>query len=596
MAEIILNRATYIEFPNNPEINVRNVQIESGSLLLEEMLCEGNIVFGETIATRFEATVYNLIDVSGLKIKVYQTDTSGNNRRNLFEGYVDSCKQDKNGYYRKLVAYDAFYSIGNANVAGWWAHFWSNRESAPLKELRESLCDWVGLSYDSYATLHNDGFVCTKTATLSSVSFNTMLFWICEIQCVIPHIDRDGILRFISFNTRPNLDISNAYDKGSSEFEGFTTALIDTVELYDYDNNLVATTNKTGAIPSKNIYTIKDNSLLFSLVDDELNASATEFVLSYLAQIRQIRYTPCDINMIVSDLDIEVGDYIQVGDTASIVLQNTLSGSLLIDQEIQASGNEYLQDSSKTLTAEYLSIQKKTEELKDEIITDDLLNYSHTNKEVYTIDDVVTPIINLEIDMPKSSNLVFLATVNLEVTRTETRGVRKPIFINGTECEMMYEEKVPVVVETFFEWNGAEILTNKPTETYSEDGKHLMNLMFFSIGGREMGNKVSFRVFLKTSHGRVYIGENQVNATIISKGSSVGNLPWDGTIKVEEKVSTVNLGKFTSRISEFTGTATNESQTPTASPEDVEIIGSINIRKPQIRIGDIDDSVEPTTT
>lgn len=596
MAEIILNRATYIEFPNNPEINVRKLQIESGSLLLEEMICDGNIVFGETIATRFEATIYNLVDVSGLKIKVYQTDITGNYRRNLFEGYVDSCKQDRNGYYRKLVAYDAFYSIGNANVAGWWSHFWSSRESATLKELRESLCDWVNIPYDDYVTLHNDGFICTKTATLSSVSFNTMLFWICEIQCVLPHIDRDGILRFISLNSRPNLDISNSYERGSSEFEGFTTALIDTVELYDYDSNLVATTNTTGAVQSKNIYAIKNNALLYSLVDDELNASATEFVLSYLTQIGHIRYTPCDINMIVSDLDIEVGDYIQIGDTTSIVLQNTLSGSLLIEQEIRASGNEYLQDSSKTSTAEFLSIQKKTDELKDEIITDDLLNYSHTNKETYNIAGVVTPIISLEIDMPKSSNLVFLATVNLDVTSTETREVRRPIFINGTECEMMYEEKVPVIVEAFFEWNGAEILTNKPTETYSEDGKHLMNLMFFSIGGREIGNKVSFRVFLKTSHGRVYIGENQVNATVISKGSSVGNLPWDGTIKVEEEIHAVKLGKFTSRIGTITDNVTAEEHIPTTSPDDVEIIESIPIRKPQIRISDIDDSVEPTTS
>ena len=299
MADIVLNRATYVEFPNNPEIDVRHISIESGSLLLEEILCEGNIVFGETNATRFEATIYNLVDVSGLKIKVYQTDNEGNNRKNLFEGYVDSCKQDKAGYYRNLVAYDALYSIGNANVAGWWLQFWSNRKTATLKELRESLCVWVNLVYDTSVSLHNDDFVCSKTATLSSVSFNTMLRWICEIQCTIPHIDRDGVLRFISLSNQPIIDITDEYEYGSSEFEGFVTAPIDTVELYDYDNALVATTNSTGAVPSKNIYTIKDNSLLFSLVDDGINNSASAFVRSYLTQISQIRYTPCDINMIV---------------------------------------------------------------------------------------------------------------------------------------------------------------------------------------------------------------------------------------------------------------------------------------------------------
>lgn len=557
MADIILNRATYIEFPDNPEIATHNLHIESGSLLLEEILCEGNIMFGETNATRFEATVYNLTDVARLKIKVYQTDIDGNNRRNLFEGYVDSCKQDRDGHYRKLVAYDALYSIGGANVAGWWYLFWSDKETATLKELRESLCNWVGITHDTSRIIYNDNFVCSKTANLSSVSFNTMLFWICEIQCTIPHIDRDGVLRFISLTDTVYTDISSSYERGSSEFEGYITAPIDTVELYNYDNSLVATTNSTGAVPSKNIYVLKDNSLLFSLVDDATNRPASDFVQSYLMHIGQIQYRPCTLNMIVSDLDLNVGDVVLVGDTTSIILQNTLSGMLLVDQEIRASGNEYREDPSKDVSAEYLSIEKKTDQIKDDIITDDLLNYSHTNTLAYVIGSVVTPIINISINMPKSSNLVFLATVNLESVSTETREVRETVVINGAECEIVRTEKVPVIVEAHFEWNGAEILSNKPTETYSEDGKHLMNLMFFSIGGRPTGNNVStFKVFLNVKHGYINVGENQVNATIISKGASAGNLPWDGIIKIEEEIAPITIGTFSPIFGQVTETVT----------------------------------------
>lgn len=591
MADIVLNRATYIEFPDNPEIITHNISIESGSLLLEEILCAGNVVFGETNATRFEATVYNLVDVSGLKIKVYQTDTNGQNRRNLFEGYVDSCKQDRDGYYRKLVAYDALYSVGSANVAGWWVQFWSSRTTATLKDLRNSLCEWVNMPYFAPSGLHNDNFVCTKTATLSSVSFNTMLFWICEIQCTVPHIDREGVLQFISLLNQPIINVSESYDRSSSEFEGFITAQIDCVELYDYDNNLVASTNTTGAVPSKNIYTIKNNSLLFALVDDELNASATQFVLSYLNQISQISYTPCDLNMIMSDMNISLGNYIQVGNHTSLVLQNTLSGSLLVEQEIVASGNEYLQDSSKTSTAEYLSIEKKTDNMKDDIITDDLLNYSYTNREAYSIENVITPIISITIDMPKSSNLVFLATVNLDSICTETREVREKVTINGEECELVRTDKVPVIVESYFEWNGAEILSNKPTETYSEDGKHLMNLMFFSIGGRDMGNKVTFKVYITTKHGRIHIGENQVNATIISKGSTVGNLPWDGIIKVEENIKSITVGQFTPKLINTVETIGTKEQTPTPSTA-VDTIGAIAPQFGTILITGIDGSVE----
>ena len=596
MADIVLNRATHIEFPDNPEVDILHTRIESGSLLLEEILCDGGLVFGQTNATRFEATLYNLEDVAGLKIKVYQTDIDGNNRRNLFEGYVDSCKQDRDGYYRKLVAYDAIYSIGKANVAGWWLRFWNARESATLKELRESLCDWVGIRYDSSVNLHNDGFVCTKTANLSSVSFNTMLFWIGEIQCAHPHIDRDGMLRFISLTNPVMKDISNDYERDTSEFEGFVTAPFDTVELYDFNNNLVATTNSTGAVESKNIYALKDNSLLFGLTEDGIINSADEFVYNYLAQIQQIRYTPCTLNMIVSDLDLGVGDYIKAGQVTSIILQNTLSGNLLVEQEIRATGDEYSQESNSTPTAEYLSLQRRTDELQNEIITDDLISYSHTNKEVYDISTTVVPIISVSIDMPKTSNLVFLATINLESMSTETREIAETVLLNGEPCEMIRTEKVPVVVETFFEWNGAEILSNKPTETYSEDGKHLLNIMFFSMGGREIGKSVTFKVFIKATNGRVFIGENQVNATIISKGSSAGNLPWDGTIKVDEKISTVGFNAFTPQIARVLDTVITNEQIPTTSPEDIETISVIKPNFGTFNIAGMGDSAEPTIT
>lgn len=592
MAEITLNRVTHIEFPNNPEIPTYNLQIESGSLLLDEILCEGNIVFGEANATRFEATVYNLGDVSGLKIKVYQTDTNGNNRKNLFEGFVDSCKQDRNGYYRKVVAYDALYSIGGANVAGWWLQFWTTRETATLRELRNSLCDWVGLSYTASEGLFNDAFVCTKTATLSSVSFLTMLFWICEIQCTIPQIDRDGVLRFISLTDGRTVNITEDYDRGSSEFEGFITAPIDTIELYDYDNNIIASTNSTGAVTSKNIYAIKDNSLLFSLVDAE--ADANTFVTNYLAQVSQIRYTPCDINMIVSNLDIRLGDWIRIGNITSLVLQNTLSGVLLVEQELQARGDEYLQDSSRSTSAEYLSIEKKTDMMKDEIITDDILNYSYTNKEPYIIEAVVTPVISISIDMPTTSNLVFLATVNLESVSTHTREVRETVILNGEPCEIVRTEKLPVVVESYFEWNGATILSNKPTETYSEDGKHLLNLMFFSIGGRQVGNVSTFKVFITTKHGYITIRENQINATIISKGSSVGNLPWDGTIRIDEEIPQIKIGNFNVILGNIIETISTDEQTPTPSVA-TDTFGLIAPDFSGITIVGIDESVETTT-
>jgi hypothetical protein len=159
---------------------------------------------------------------------------------------------------------------------------------------------------------------------------------------------------------------------------------------------------------------------------------------------------------------------------------------------------------------------------------------------------------------------------------------------------MTRTEKVPVVVESYFEWNGATILSNMPTETYSEDGKHLLNLMFFTIGGRQIGgNDITFKVFLRAYHGRVHIGQNQVNATIISKGSSAGSLPWDGTITVEENITPITAGTFTTTVNSLTGTATCEIQNPTTSVV-TDVVGLITPEFGTISITDIDETVDPS--
>lgn len=614
MNYITLDRVTHIEFPNNPEISTFDIHIESGSLFLEEILCQGNIVFGETNATRFEATVYNLQDVSGLKIKVYQTDSNGNNYADIFTGYVDSCKQDKDGYYRKIVAYDALYSIGNVNIAGIWFSLWESVEqmasrfrsvgtpAIPLCELRNYICTQVGIPYEADDEIFNDYFECRKPEgdNLSSVSFNTILKWICEIQCTVPHIGRDGILRFISLSNRPYKNITDSYNKNTAEFEGFRTASIDAVEFYDI-NNEVASTNSTGAVPTKNPYILKDNVLLSNLVSkDENNAvpqATADFLEAYYGKIHDIRYTPYNLDMIVSDMSLSVGDHIavvrNVNSVGSFILQSVLSGPMLVDQELRADGDEYYGGSGSTQTAAAITLQRQTDGLRNEIITDDLLNYAYMNSREYDITNVVTPIIALEITMPQTSNLVFLATVNLETFSTETREVQETVRLGDVEYTMTRTEKVPVVVESYFEWNGATILSNMPTETYSEDGKHLLNLMFFTIGGRQVGGDVTFKVFLKVYNGRVHIGQNQVNATIISKGSSAGSLPWDGTITLEENITQITAGTFTTNVNSLTGTVLNETQNPTPSVV-TDTVGLITPEFGTISINDINDTVEPS--
>ena len=132
MPDILLNRETVILtapsdalFPRNdlypaddlyPYGEVREVtNIVAGSLKLDSLLAEKSIQFGQFYATKFEVQVYNEEDLSGRYIHVYQRE--GNVYHDLFTGVIDSCKVDKIGTDRTIVAYDKAYVTRQMNVA-----------------------------------------------------------------------------------------------------------------------------------------------------------------------------------------------------------------------------------------------------------------------------------------------------------------------------------------------------------------------------------------------------------------------------------------------------------------------------------------------
>ena len=63
------NRQTVITFPDDTDIPNITTGIVSGSLNLEEILCSKNFEFGDLNASKFEAQIYKLPDVSSKKIE-----------------------------------------------------------------------------------------------------------------------------------------------------------------------------------------------------------------------------------------------------------------------------------------------------------------------------------------------------------------------------------------------------------------------------------------------------------------------------------------------------------------------------------------------
>lgn len=581
--EIKYDRKTYITFPDNSEIDTSEIHIESGSLVLDEILCDNALNFGESNSNKFEAQIYNLTDVAGLKIHVYQiVDGDESNPVDLFVGYVDSCKQDTYGYYRSLVAYDALYHFGNVNVAGWWLKFWEEVDKrgatqdlqqgeAYLHDLRNSLLEWMGIPYED-VTLFNDDFKLTKSSTVSSLGFSSILSKICQLSAVFPNVDRSGILRFVSIkpDTAPLIDISNNYEQGSSEFEGYTTHPIEKVEIYDYNGNLIGSSDYENPLEDANIYTISDNLLLFGLSGDvqesdediekddtgtnsdesnddktAITSEANEFAKKYLEEIKDIVYKPCTVNAIVSSLDYKLGTYFDTFKGRSIIMKNSMSGTMLVEQELSASGDEYLSETSSQYSDEYLSILKRTEDLEADILADDLINYAYTNDKAYDIAaNEAIEIVNIRVVTTTDTDLLFFCSINLEATQTETETKSMTILFptnSGTEPkEISFENPKPVKVKASYTWNDGD-LEFYPQETYTA-GNHILTLVYF-LSDVKKDTVSNFKVILEIKDGLIHIDKNQIRATLLGQGTKASEIPWDGTLTFEE---TLNAVKFNS--------------------------------------------------
>lgn len=312
--------------------------IVDGTLKLDEILSESPIQFGQMYATKFEVQVYLEEDLSGKWIQVYQYD--GTAYREVFSGKIDSCKLDKIGTDRTIVAYDKAYTFGQINIASWWKTYWTNRETATLKQVREAMLDNFGIESVKTKALVNDNLVVKKDVAFDSCSLTDMLRMMCEISCCFPHIGRDGILEYITLDPNPTAkDLSELYEWMNSEFEDFETDTITGVQFYDSGDQLKWTVGT-----ATNAYPIQKNVFLYDAVTTTLNTVGT----AILNAISSIKYTPSSIKMIQSDFTIKLGDYVETAIGSFYVLENSYSGTQMVEQTLKASGDQKQYDGTPT--------------------------------------------------------------------------------------------------------------------------------------------------------------------------------------------------------------------------------------------------------
>lgn len=348
--------------------------IISGTLNLSEMISDGALQFGVPYANKFEVELYDSADLTNKDIKVFQKIDGIDTQ--IFTGRINSYKGDREGTYRKLIAYDAFYELSKKNIAEWWNAFWETRydsqdntyTKATLKQIRTSLLQYVGLEEaDPNQVLPNETVSVGRTVAISQMSFPDMCKHIFELSGCFPNINREGKLEYIFLGTNTT-DITDEYETDSSEFGDYSTQKITGVRILDSTGAVLITSGT-----DDNAYNITGNIFLMDFYDDYGESTMSQMGKlsnigsTLLNTIKNITYTPSDVNMIVSLMSCKLGDklHTELGDI--YVLENEYSGIQLVDQNISCQGDEYLEQVDDAVDLNYQILGEKYIRVRQDI-------------------------------------------------------------------------------------------------------------------------------------------------------------------------------------------------------------------------------------
>lgn len=348
-----------------PDANITLVDADvvAESLNLQEAIeTESNLTFTGCIASCFSFECFNLIDETlegkWIEADIYTTEGEGDDEAigetiPLFRGYIDEVTNlTHEEFTTKIRAYDALYQINSLDVTAW-----RNSIVFPIsiQNLRNSFFNYIGIPQrDDF--LPNDGILITSPQIEDAVvTGGKIIKAICSINGRFGRIGRDGYFEYVHLvegtealypdeTLFPDDDLyphaENAVDsvaKGyymSLEFENYKTVGIGKVQLV----------NKSGAISAsygtgENVYTLKDNPLVWGLNQSSLNQVA----INLFNTIQGIWYVPAHVDCVGLPY-LECGDFVLLTAQRSIVrayvLQRTLKGIQDIRDSYTANGDK----------------------------------------------------------------------------------------------------------------------------------------------------------------------------------------------------------------------------------------------------------------
>lgn len=354
----------------SPWLTIGMDRICAETLSLTESLSSGdNIVWGSCESAKLTLTVADVED--DIKGKEFTATLSIGDYSMAYGIYtVDSVIRQADRRKRKITAYDRMKKF-DTDVSGWYQAMYPEESSVhTLKELRDSLCDYIGVS-QKFVQLPNDDLVIGKTIDPETLCGRDVLRAICEINGVFGHFDRTGALAYISLQNTgvypsetlyPGNDLFPQSGWQSAEdleyyktitYEDYLIDGIDRVQIRQEEGDIGAVVGS-----GSNAYVVEGNFLTYGMGSADL----TKLAWSVYDLIAGKTYRPAKIVSYAMPW-IEAGDGIRVITTdteiATFVLHRTMSGIQAMMDTMQAKGTKQ-QGQSFGISNEIIQLKGKT--------------------------------------------------------------------------------------------------------------------------------------------------------------------------------------------------------------------------------------------
>lgn len=434
---------------------------------------------------------------------------------------IDDSKIDEKGI--KIHAYDNMLKFDKQ-----WSI--STTIGSPFQILR-MLCNdcrvALGMTQAQVEALPNGTQALALYSENDCESYRDVLFWLAQTLCCFATIGRDGKLYLRKYGATITDTIQASLRFDDNEFATYETEYSG-IGLTNIDDKKYIYVNEGD-----------DDKLTYNLGSNPFIQYGTittrkTMLLNILRQLKVIDYVPFSSGMLHCPA-YDLGDVLKF--TGGIADENKKSCVMYFNYNFEYYAAEgygsdpALANARDKVDKELAGIMSKTDK-------NGIQFYTFKNAEESVIED------------GERKELIYIRFTTMEAKQVTFQAE----ILADSEATI---DEVEAQIEYFLD--GAVISDYKPTETWTEDGKHIINLYYML--DVEPNHLYQWQVKMTANGGTITIPQGHARGTVWGQGLvAVG--AWGGFIDVEDTIDAIPLDSIT--VATFTEICSAEAQIPIA--------------------------------